>query len=138
MDKVPRGIGAAFDPVGFGGFFFIFLVSGYFELAWRQEDWREAGNYGNPFGVDMYTTDMRNREISNGRFAMICVLGIFAAELATGKDAIQQFGLPAVAASAEGAVAMQEVPPPFNPAEQIGAVAPLGYFDPMGFAKVGD
>merc|ERR1719247_3855577 len=93
----------------------------------------EPGNYGNPLGIDMYTTDMRNKEISNGRFAMICVVGIFAAELATGKDAMQQFGLSAVAVSAEGAA-----PPPFNPAEQVGAIAPLGYFDPLGFTEVGD
>merc|ERR1712108_130265 len=49
---------------------------------------REPGNYGDPFGVRMYDDEMRNKEINNGRFAMICVLGIFAAELATGKDAI--------------------------------------------------
>merc|ERR1719331_3179777 len=66
---------------------------------------------------------------------MICVLGIFAAELSTGKDAMQQFGLAAVAASGEGSV---EVPPPFQPAEQVGAMAPLGYFDPLGFTKTGD
>merc|ERR1719271_1565602 len=64
---------------------------------------------------------------------MISVLGIFAAELATGKDAMQQFGLSAVAVSDEGAA-----PPPFNPAQQVGAIAPLGYFDPLGFTKVGD
>lgn len=29
-------------------------------------------------------------------------------------------------------------PPPFNPAEQLGAMAPLGFFDPAGFSKVGD
>jgi len=29
-------------------------------------------------------------------------------------------------------------PPPFDPAEQIGAMPPLGYFDPLGFCKVGD
>ena len=27
-------------------------------------------------------------------------------------------------------------PPPFNPANQIGALPPLGYFDPAGFSKV--
>jgi len=64
----------------------------FLELAWKQENDREPGNYGNPFGIDMYTTDMRNKEISNGRFAMISVVGIFAAELATGKDAMQQLG----------------------------------------------
>merc|ERR1719335_721888 len=92
FEKTPAGLNALADPVGFGGFFFLFVACAPFELAWRQEDYREPGNYGNPFGVDMYTTDMRNKEISNGRMAMISVLGIFAAELATGKDAIQQFG----------------------------------------------
>jgi len=29
-------------------------------------------------------------------------------------------------------------PPPFNPAQQAGALAPLGFFDPLGFSKVGD
>lgn len=29
-------------------------------------------------------------------------------------------------------------PPPFDPAAQVGAVAPLGYFDPLGFCPPGD
>jgi light-harvesting complex I chlorophyll a/b binding protein 1 len=29
-------------------------------------------------------------------------------------------------------------PPPFDPAQQIGATYPLGFFDPVGFCKVGD
>merc|ERR1712032_1384902 len=29
-------------------------------------------------------------------------------------------------------------PPPFNPSKQVGAMAPLGFFDPAGFSKVGD
>jgi len=29
-------------------------------------------------------------------------------------------------------------PPQFQPSEQIGASAPLGFFDPLGFSKVGD
>merc|ERR1712203_1135579 len=29
-------------------------------------------------------------------------------------------------------------PPPFDPAGQVGALAPLGYFDPMGYCKIGD
>ena len=33
------------------------------------------------------------REINNGRFAMFAAIGIIAAELFTGKDAIEQFGL---------------------------------------------
>ena len=37
--------------------------------------------------------EMRNKELNNGRFAMFAALGIIAADLATGKDAMQQFGL---------------------------------------------
>merc|ERR1711956_210307 len=29
-------------------------------------------------------------------------------------------------------------PPPFNPADEVGVTAPLGFFDPLGFSKVGD
>jgi len=29
-------------------------------------------------------------------------------------------------------------PPPFDPAKQLGVTQPLGYFDPLGFCKVGD
>merc|ERR1711976_1089757 len=64
---------------------------------------------------------------------MISVLGIFAAELSTGKDAMQQFGLQALT----GRNKLDPLPA-FNPADQVGAMAPLGYFDPVGFTKVGD
>ena len=37
--------------------------------------------------------EMREREINNGRFAMFAAIGIIIAELYTGKDAIEQFGL---------------------------------------------
>merc|ERR1719230_224567 len=125
------------------------LASGYFELlAWKQAEWREPGNLGNPWGVDMYTEEMRNKEISNGRFAMICVLGIFAAEMVTGKDAIQQFGfsavyedksnsysgatssvftgasaahrMSAVPLSAASAEVAEALPKPFDPASEVG------------------
>jgi len=29
-------------------------------------------------------------------------------------------------------------PPPFNPADEAGVTAPLGFFDPLGFSKLGD
>merc|ERR1711959_268268 len=141
MDGVPSGVNAFTDDKGLYGFVVLAVVSGALELAaWRQEDSKEPGNFGDPFefagplGPGTYTAEWRNKELSNGRFAMTAVLGVVAAELSTGKDAIQQFGLSAVAASAEGVVE----PPPFNPAEQVGAIAPLGYFDPLGFTKVGD
>merc|ERR1719413_86451 len=91
-EKAPAGLAAMGSGEGILGFTALFLVTGILELAWRQEAGREPGNFGDPFGVKMYNEDMRNKEINNGRFAMICVMGILAAELATGKDAIQQLG----------------------------------------------
>ena len=173
LSEVPwlRNSPAGFSLMGKGegvlGFFAIFLVSGFLELAWREDPAgeREPGNYGDPFGVQMYNDEMRMKELNNGRMAMISVLGIFAAELATGKDAMQQFGLPALGggrfvssssrtsfagktslrANAQQsvmrraeAVVAEDVPPPFQPSEQFGATEPLGFFDPLGFTAVGD
>uniref|UniRef100_A0A7S4T7B4 Uncharacterized protein n=1 Tax=Alexandrium monilatum TaxID=311494 RepID=A0A7S4T7B4_9DINO len=92
-EDVPAGIGAMNTAVGQVGFGAIFAWSGVMENTWKDDPSREAGNFGDPFGIGMYDKDMRNKEINNGRFAMIAVLGIIGAELATGKDAIQQFGL---------------------------------------------
>merc|ERR1719401_3289815 len=93
FDRAPASLGAVNSLEGVGGIVALLLpAAGVLELAWRQEANREPGNFGDPFGVKMYNEDMRTKEISNGRFAMICVAGILAAELATGKDAIQQLG----------------------------------------------
>merc|ERR1719343_1264309 len=164
FEKTPAGLGAMYSGEGVLGFFGLFVLSGVLELAWRPREDREPGNFGDPFGVKMYDDETRNKEISNGRFAMICVLGIFAAEMASGKDAMQQFGLAACGKAAgiaehapssfagqtatravassvtsrRATAAIEEseyVPPPFEPAEQVGAMAPLGYFDPLGFTK---
>jgi len=40
--------------------------------------------------------------------------------------------------TARKAAAKAPSPPPFNPSKQLGAMAPLGFFDPAGFSKVGD
>merc|ERR1712125_246009 len=118
-------------PAGLGA---IFLVSGALELfVWTEQPGNEAGNFGDPAGLNQYTEDMRLKEINNGRMAMISVMGIFGAELATGKDALTQFSaLPA------GPEASRVTMFAFQPANEIGAMAPLGYFDPLGFAKEGD
>jgi hypothetical protein len=92
FEKAPSGFGALSSGEGVLGFTLILVLCAGLELAWRDSKEREPGNFGDPFGVKMYTEEMRNKEINNGRFAMICVFGIFAAEMATGKDAIQQFG----------------------------------------------
>jgi hypothetical protein len=93
FETVPAGFGALNTGGGIGGFAGIFFLSGLLEFFWQDRLEKEPGNFGDPFGVKMYNDETRSKEISNGRFAMICVLGIFAAEVASGKDAIQQFGL---------------------------------------------
>jgi len=67
-----------------------------------------------------------------------------ALTLATlGSSGKTRMSRPATATAKEVATTANEViepapPPPFNPAEQVGVTAPLGFFDPLGFAKVGD
>jgi len=93
FEKTPAGFAALGTGEGALGFIALVCTLSILELAWRQEDDREPGNFGDPFGVNMYTEEMRLKEISNGRMAMISVFGIFGADLATGKDAVQQLGL---------------------------------------------
>merc|ERR1711908_150200 len=47
------------------------------------------------------------------------------------------FGV-AAAAPKGGKKAAPPPPARFEPSKQLGAMAPLGYFDPLGFSKVGD
>ena len=164
FENAPAGFSIMDKGEGVLGFFGIFLACAPLELWWRENPQKEPGNYGDPFGVNMYTEEMRMKELNNGRMAMISVLGIFAAEMATGKDAMQQFGLPAIGgarASASSsssfagstssrmaaqqrvvrraeAVIQEDAPPLFQPSEQFGAGEPFGFFDPLGFTKVGD
>merc|ERR1719373_294538 len=93
FEQVPSGLGALSSGGDTIGPTALFAASGALELLWRADPSKEAGNFGDPLGLNMYTEDMRNRELSNGRFAMVAVLGMFAAEVVTGKDAIQQLGL---------------------------------------------
>merc|ERR1712060_485108 len=92
--ETARGtFGAVFSPDAQLGLPLLFLVAAGLEGAWREDASREPGNFGDPMGLNMYSEDMRSKELNNGRMAMISVLGIFVAELATGKDAIEQFGM---------------------------------------------
>merc|ERR1711972_1217514 len=72
----------------------LFLLAGALELGvWTESPSKEPGNFGDPLSLGQYDTEMRSRELNNGRFAMFAALGIISAELLTGKDAIEQFGL---------------------------------------------
>merc|ERR1712013_58830 len=94
FEKVPAGLSAAITAPGSYGFIALFGVAGFLELsAWTEDASKEPGNFGDPVGLNMYTQEMREKEINNGRFAMFAAIGIIAAELLTGKDAIEQLGL---------------------------------------------
>merc|ERR1719264_2009036 len=93
FEKVPAGLSAVTSGPGTSGFIALLLLSAGIELAvWKQDPAKEPGNFGNPVGFGSYDDEMRNKEINNGRFAMFAALGIIAADLVTGKDALQQLG----------------------------------------------
>jgi len=99
FDKVPAGLAALSDPAIVTAFFLIFPVVGFIEIVyWKDDVNKEPGYFGDPAGWGQklgleYNDELRNKEINNGRMAMLSILGIFMAELVTGKDGIQQFGL---------------------------------------------
>lgn len=91
---VPKGVDAAWTPPGSYGFGFLLFFSGALELIfWAQKPFKEPGDFGDPLGFGIYDKDMRNRELNNGRAAMFAAIGIIAANLYTGKDAMEQLGI---------------------------------------------
>ncbi|CAE7806411.1 FCPF [Symbiodinium sp. CCMP2592] len=74
-------------------------------------------------------------ELANGRLAMMAIIGMFFQDGLTG-SAWGDWAL--YTASPLRAEAEEEAPkpPPFDPAKQVGAMAPLGFFDPAGFAQL--
>jgi len=94
FESVPSGLAAVTSAPGSYGMIALFLVSGALELGvWTEDPTKEPGNFGDPAGLGQYNDEMRARELNNGRFAMFAAIGIISAELLTGKDAIEQFGL---------------------------------------------
>merc|ERR1711933_395300 len=91
FEKVPSGLAAVNTSPGSWGAVLLFVVTGALELGvWTEREDRAPGNFGDPLGLNQYTEDMRNRGLNNGRAAMFAAVGIIAAELVTGKDAVQQ------------------------------------------------
>lgn len=94
FENIPKGLGAVTTTPGTYGFVALFLISGVFELLlWKDDDAKEVGDYGNPLSLGAplgWDDNMRNGELNNGRAAMFAAVGIIVAELATGKDAVEQ------------------------------------------------
>jgi len=97
FEKVPAGLDAVTTFPGNLGFAALFVGAGLLETTvWAEDVTKEPGNFGDPLGfagADGPDIDTKNRELNNGRMAMFAALGIIAADLVTGKDGMQQFGL---------------------------------------------
>mmetsp|Transcript_2146 Transcript_2146/g.3638 ORF Transcript_2146/g.3638 Transcript_2146/m.3638 type:complete len:284 (-) Transcript_2146:114-965(-) len=96
---VSRGFDAIYEFPGNIGTLLLLAGIGYVELNIVEEDGKYPGDFGDPAGLlktpyGSYELEMRNKELNNGRFAMIAIMGILVAENDTGKDAVEQiFGL---------------------------------------------
>eukprot|EP00930_Biecheleria_cincta_P074777 TRINITY_DN6198_c0_g1_i1.p1 TRINITY_DN6198_c0_g1~~TRINITY_DN6198_c0_g1_i1.p1 ORF type:complete len:252 (+),score=53.06 TRINITY_DN6198_c0_g1_i1:67-822(+) len=92
FDAVPTGLKALNTEMGSVGFTALFLFAGLIEVYnWKQSK-AEPGSYGDPFKLNQYTPEMRDRELNNGRMAMFAVMGQILAELQTAEDPVQQLG----------------------------------------------
>lgn len=95
FEGVPAGVGALTTSPGSYGVFALFAIAGVLELAvWTEDPKKEVGNFGDPAGLSNifgYDTDMRHKELNNGRMGMFAAIGILAAELLTGKVGTAQF-----------------------------------------------
>ena len=117
-----------------------------------QDESKEPGNFGNPVPwFDDYSDEMRAREINNGRIAMFAAIGQIAAGLYTGQSGIEQLGLSANkndimskslpqgtlagTSSRSNGVRVSNMACRFSKEDQIGAQAPLGFFDPLNLCK---
>jgi len=95
FSSVPRGLDAAFTFPGNLGFVVLLGMAGYAEVVlWKQDSNKEVGDFGDPLGltnsIGAYDTEMRSKELNNGRFAMFAAIGIIASDWFTGKDAVEQ------------------------------------------------
>merc|ERR1711957_666144 len=151
FENVPAGLRAVATEPGAYGFTALLVVAGALELGvWTESPSKQPGNFGDPLGLNQYTEDVRAKEINNGRMAMFAAFGIISAELFTGRDGTEQLGLSATGVlknsqsrgftfvgGSSGACAQTSTVSrhAFDASTQVGAMAPLGFFDPLGFSS---
>ena len=66
FENLPSGFSILGTQEGLLGLFALFLVSGCLENTWREDPngAKEPGNFGDPFGLQMYTQEMRMKELN--------------------------------------------------------------------------
>merc|ERR1719188_2844825 len=91
FEDVPPGLGAVTTPPGTYGLVVLIAAAGAVEMTvWKQDPEKEPGDFGDPLGVGQYYEEWRNRELNNGRMAMVAIMGIIVAELVSGRDGVDQ------------------------------------------------
>lgn len=90
FEDVPTGLAALSTDKGLEGFSLImFLIAGHEAVTWKPV--KDPGSFGDPFQWKQLGSEMRSKEINNGRMAMFAIMGQIVAELQTGKGPVEQF-----------------------------------------------
>lgn len=138
FSDIPNGL-AAFEKVPVAGVAQYFLFVGFLELYAAKQDPKDPPGKlsGNDEGYGPMTfgrlglpktggisdpsakAKSLNSELANGRLAMMAVMGMIFQNGVTGTTGSEMWGLGAFES-------------------ELGAQAPLGFFDPLGFVKNGD
>jgi len=127
---IPNGL-AAISKVPALGWVQIIIYGLFCELKTYYERGVEPGNVG--WKPPLFATDDQqlktkrlNSELANGRLSMMAIIGMFFQDGLTG--------------SAWGDWALYTDSPlrAFNPETELGAQAPFGFWDPLGFTADGD
>merc|ERR1712151_61030 len=130
FSDVPNGL-AALSKMPLGGGLQWFFFMGALENGLLQQDpsrvpgdFQNIGNLGVPYSEDIPDPEARKRslnaEIANGRLAMVAIMGMIFQDGTFGTTGPEMW-LPGSAFESE-----------------LGAMRPLGLWDPLGFCKDGD
>eukprot|EP00930_Biecheleria_cincta_P004401 TRINITY_DN105315_c0_g1_i1.p2 TRINITY_DN105315_c0_g1~~TRINITY_DN105315_c0_g1_i1.p2 ORF type:complete len:269 (-),score=80.10 TRINITY_DN105315_c0_g1_i1:136-942(-) len=95
FEKVPAGWQAVTTPPGTYGFLAVLALAAGLELTVAKQDPDSyPGDFGDPAGIGQDYPEWKDRELNNCRMAMLSMTGMIVAELATGKDGVEQLLTP--------------------------------------------